>query len=554
MKPRLEDLTLREKIGQTACFNHNVRFKEIEDLPGYFKENPIGVLWSTSANKDSYYRVEAARGNPELEGNLEDMFVNFINTVNSCMRIPIMPVMDASIGITQNIFPGHHKLPSSSSLGAANDPELTYRYSRLLGEDMHSFGFRWLWRPVADNSGKFGDSRRLSTDFEINKVHLEAMVNGLQDAGIAACAKHFPGADPYEYRDSHFCTSSYAQSYEYWESTQMREFQACIDAGVASVMIGHKTFKAVDDTRVNGNLLPCTLSYKVITELLKEKMGFKGVVITDDISMKALTAIYPYEKMYVELLRAGNDVLLGVKHMNYIDIIEAAVLSGELPESRIDDACQRVLDMKERFGLFEQGELPYLTDAQRESLDARIGEVARDIAAKGLTLTANKTNFLPLKAEKIQKVKLVYIGYSDPLYKNLQKYAVDEFARHGAVCEVQRGFAAKDNETLDQYDLIVYATYIGMHAPAGGKFFFGDECKMMRQIMTVGTEKSVGVSFGDPDIFFNYFTAANTFVNCYSTNEETIEGFVKGLYGELEFKGGIPFLLNPIKRNNEVYV
>ena len=552
MKPRLEDLTLREKIGQTACFAHNKQFAGIEDVPGYFKENPIGVLWSVTARKAYYRQVESARGNPELEGPLEDMFVNYLNTANSSMRIPLMPVMDASIGVSQGIFPGHHELPTAASLGAANDPELTYRYARLLGEDMHSFGFRWLWRPVADNAGHFVDARSISADYEINRKHLPAFVRGLQDAGVAACAKHFPGQDPYEYRDSHFCTASYTQSLETWEASQGREFQACIDAGVASVMIGHSTFGAVDNTRINGNLLPSTLSYKVITELLKEKMGFKGVVITDDISMKALTAIYPYEKLYVELLRAGNDMILGPKHLNYIDIVEAAVRSGELPESRIDDACQRILGMKERFGLFDHGEVPQLTDTQRESLDIRIGELCRDIAAKGLTLTANRTGFLPVKAEKVQKVKLVYIGYSDLCYENLQ-YAVEEFARHGAHCELQRGFAKEDNETLDQYDLIVYATFIGMHMPAGGKTFYGEECKMMRLIMTVATEKSVGVSFGDPEIFFNYFTAANSFVNCYSFNRETIEAFVKSLYGEVTFTENNPFPLNPIKRTNDVY-
>ena len=167
--------------------------------------------------------------------------------------------------------------------------------------------------------------------------------------------------------------------------------------------------------------------------------------------------------------------------------------------------------------------------------------------------TANRTGFLPVKAETIQKVKLVYIGYSDACYKNLQRYAVEEFARHGASCDIQRGFAKEDNETLDQYDLIVYATFIGQHQPAGGKAFYGEECKMMRLIMTVATEKSVGVSFGDPEIFFNYFTAANSFVNCYSINKETMEGFVKGLYGELEFTDSNPFPLNPIKRTNDVY-
>lgn len=105
------------------------------------------------------------------------------------------------------------------------------------------------------------------------------------------------------------------------------------------MMVGHYTFKAYDDTMVNRNYLPCSLSKKVITNLIKGEMGFKGVVFIDDASMKGLTAIYPLKKLYVELLKAGNDMVLGPITLDYIDVVEEAVLNGEIPESRIDDAC-----------------------------------------------------------------------------------------------------------------------------------------------------------------------------------------------------------------------
>ena len=167
-------------------------------------------------------------------------------------------------------------------------------------------------------------------------------------------------------------------------------------------------------------------------------------------------------------------------------------------------------------------------------------------------MTANRLGFVPMNHEKIKKVKIVYIGYSDQCYANL-KYAVEEFERHGAHCDLQNGFQAADNATLDQYDLIVYATFIGFHEPAGAQAFVGEECHMMRQIMTTCVEKSVGVSFGNPDIFFNYFTAVPTFVNCYSFTPETMESFVKGLYGEITYTDYSPYPLNPITRTNDVY-
>ncbi len=555
-KPELKDLTLREKIGQTAVFRH-LLLGEITDIADYFTKNPIGATWPLEHPKEIYKVIETKLGNPNLEGKKENFNIDYTNTINKYMRIPVLPVMDAANGVNPNIYKGHAELPNFISLGATKNPEYAYRYGKYIAEDFKSIGYNWIWSPVADNSGAFRDLRHCSSDYENNIKILTAFINGVHDAGVLACAKHFPGPDPYDERNSHFCTASYAQSFKHWEKTQMREFQACIDAGVDSIMVSHFTFKAVDDTRVNGALLPCTLSHKVVTGLIKEKMGFKGVVLTDDADMKALRTMYPPEKLYVEVLRAGIDMVLGPEILNYVDVIEQAVLSGDLPESRIDDACQRVLDMKEKCGLFEQGEIPYPTDEKRNEIIEKINELSKDIAQHSMTLCANHRSFLPLKKENIKKVKIVYIGYceienNDYCFENL-KYAKEEFKRYGAECDIQFGFEKKDNETLNQYDLIIYATHIGFHAPAGARAFVLNECHMMRQIMIECTEKSLGVSFGDPDIYFNYFTAAHTFINAYSYTPETMVAFVKGLYGEVEFTDYSPFPLNPITRTNEVF-
>lgn len=549
--PKIETLTLREKIGQTMIFQLQ-RLKDLENPKKYFTENPIGGVWVSTELKEVYQSIETELDNPDLLGRKEDMFINFENYVNRCMKIPMIPAIDAAQGIPENKFEGHATLPTAGGLGATRDPEIAYRYAKYLGDDIRATGFRWVWSPVADNSGCYKDLRHLSSDTDNNCKLLSAFVEGIRDAKIASGAKHFPGCDPYEYRDSHFCTSSNSLSYEEWEKTQGREFMACIEAGVDSIMVQHTTFKAVDDTRVNGALLPCTLSYKVITGLIKEKLGFEGVCLSDDSSMKAFKAVYPEEQAYVECIKAGMDMIIAPP-LNYIDLIEKAVLSGELSESRIDDACRRIFKLKEKVGLFSEGEVPHPSDEQREEIANNIHKLAWEIAEKGLTLAANRTGFVPVDKNKIKKVKIVYIGYSALCQNSLEQYMIPEFERYGAEVDYQVGFTFEDNDTLDDYDLIVYATYIGFHAPAGGQYFFGKECMMMRSIMIKGVEKSVGVSFGSTDIFFNYFTAAHTFVNCYSYNRETIEGFVRGLYGDLKFTDYSSYPLNPITRTNEVY-
>ena len=550
-KPKLSELTLREKIGQTYIMREYT-YKFTADYKKYFEENPVGCLWSCGETRNDFTKVEADLGRGIDATYIDDMQKDLVNMVNSLIKVPTIPVMDATNGIPARKMNGHAGLPTAAGLGATRDPEIAFEYGKLLGEDLRLAGIRWLWSPVADNAEHHRDLRELSSDHENNIKLLTAFIKGVQSAGVATGAKHFPGSDPYEYRDSHFCTSSYTQSFEYWCNTQRKEFEACIAAGCDSIMVGHKTFRAVDDTEYDGRLLPCTLSKKVLTDLLRNEMGFEGVILTDDVAMKGFSATFGIRKSYVMALNAGIDMILGPTDFDYIDIVEEAVKNGEISESRIDDACQRILDMKEKYGIFDTETYEYPTEEEREAVREKIHALCEKMAAKGLSITCNSAGLVPMDKKAIKKVKIVYMGYSDEVYENL-KYAVDEFEKHGAECTLQDDFTDKDNDTLDEFDLIVYATYIGFFAPEGGPFFFGQDCWKLQKIMTKCIDKSVGVSFGNTDIYFNYFTAAKTFVNCYSFNEETIRGFVKGLYGDIQFTDYHPFPLNPITRTNNVY-
>lgn len=551
MRIRVEDLTLREKIGQTCIFRRSL-IRDIKNVEEYFRNNPVGSLWATGATDEAHRVIEELLDNTQLQGRKDQLLLNMINVVNKYQRVPLIPATDANKSLDPGIFDVHPELPTLASVGATRDPDLAYRYGNCLGKKLRSIGFRWLWSPVCDNGNHYSTTRLMSCDYELNKKLFPAFIKGVQDTGVATCAKHFPGEDPYDTRDSHFCTAGYHQSFEVWKDTQYKEFKTCIDAGVDSIMIAHKTFTAVDDTCVNGVLLPAPLSHKILTGLLKEQMGFEGVLLSDDADMKALTAIYPEDKLYVEMLKAGMDMILGPIRLDYIDIVEAAVLRGELPESRIDDACRRILKLKEKYGLLDHEMLTYPTEAEQQNIADEFHRVAEDIAQKGMTLTANRTGFLPVDPANIRKVKIVHIGYKDIVFNNL-KYAAEEFERHGAQVDLQNGFTVADNDTLNDYDLILYATYLDMFAPAGPQYFFGNEVRQMRLIMTRCVEKSIGVSFGCPDIFFNYFTAAYTYVNAYSYNPETMVALVKGIYGELDFTDYAPFPLNPITHTNEVF-
>lgn len=544
-KPTLKELTLREKIGQTCVMM--TMFSKGD--PEYFKKNPYGGVWSPRWMMGDQRVINDFVAQGYDIGDLSSYsatYAKWLKDVNKNLTVPIISPLDAEVGMASGV-PGCTSTVSASCIGSANDENLTFQIGKNVGDEAFAAGCNWIWGPVADNPSMMCGvmvSRSYSYDVDHISRMLCAQLRGIQSAGVAATAKHFPGADRHEYRDAHLQPSCINYTLEEWEKYQAPSFQAAIDAGVYSIMVAHSSFPAVDDRMEDGTYIPCTLSYKVITELLKEKMGFNGVVITDGINMRGLTAFYTKKELYVELLRAGNDMILGPEYDDYIDSVEEAVLEGLLPESRIDDACQRVLDMKERLGMFKD-DLNLGSGLTQELLDATRA-TNKALARKGMTLLADKNKQLPLNPEKIKKVVILYDGYSDAVFENL-KFMVDEFARHGAKAEFRRGIKGpNDMQTVaDENDLIIYSSFITAHIPMGMPMFSGEACNPFKFILTAGKEKSIGVSLGYPFMYYNYYLNCPVFINTFGSSRESMEEFVKSLYGEFEFKTTSPFPIKP---------
>lgn len=539
-KPLLSELTLREKIGQTCV----AWIKFSKGDPEYFKKNPYGAVWSSHWMTHDPEVIEEFKAHGYDLGdtkNYEEIYSQWTRDVNKNLRVPLISPLDAEAGQAGNFYNASGTV-SQMCYGSANDEELVYKIGQKVAEQSLAGGCHWIWGPVADCPGMFcGGMTLRHYSYDIDQISrlVCAQIKGIQSMGVAATAKHFPGVDRHEYRDAHFQPSLMGYTLEEWEKEQAPSFQAAIDAGVYSVMVGHGAFPAVDDTMVDEAYIPCTLSHKVVTGLLKEKMGFKGVVITDGINMRGLTAVYQGAKLYVELLRAGNDMILGPEADDYIDAVEAAVLSGDLPESRIDDACQRVLDMKEKLGMFREDHVfgGGITQEMRDEMDA----VTKEAARKGISLVVDKTNMLPISAEKIKKVGLRFDGYHNVDY--ILSTFKAAFEKHGAEVidfqDIPEGIEAAEvfKEKQKDVDLIVYISHIGGHSPMGWPGFSGKEkCDpFYRFILTSGKEKSIGISLAYPFMYYNYYLSCPVFINTFGSGKVSIEECVNGLYGEFEF-------------------
>lgn len=534
-KPQLSEMTLREKIGQTAVMQISL-FMNKENLEEYLVENPMGNVWH-----NGNFNLCTANLFPVEGGVSRDSkyYRKWLLKLRDMLAVPPLVGLDPpSSGVATDLC----DIASAPTVGATNSPELAEYFGRTQAKIIRSVGGNYDWAPVADIPSRFCSvaTMRAMSDQLDKLVEMEsAMIKGMQKTGVAATAKHFPGMDKVEYRDTHFSPVCIHSSIEEWKEEQGEAFQRIINNGVYSIMIGHMAFPAVDDRKIGNAYVPATISYNIITKLLKEEMGFDGMVITDSIDMASLAAAYPdKEEMYIELINAGNDLLLNVRDYDYIDIIEKAVKKGLISESRIDDACGRILNIKEKLGLFGEPEEIEMDDA----LKNEVSEMNRIISEKAITLECDIHNRLPLDADKIHKATIICSAHRDKAFEALE-YMKEALEERGIEVRLQRRLKSSEEiEEIDkESDLIIYAGYIAPHAPMGAGSFYDEECETFYFAFNKGAEKSIGVSLGSPFVYYDFYMYSQIFVHIYSLSREAQRAFVKAIFGEIPFEGEMPF-------------
>ena len=546
-KPELSELSLRERIGQTICPAMR-KILAAENIGEYVKNNPYGSFWVGGNAKLDFVNVAYEVDPTTVDKEFSNAFRKLVREINASLRIPAMPGMDAERGAKRVIAP-LTELTTATGLAATGDSDIVYEAGACIGREVRSCGVRWVWGPVADNAPpnvpvELG--RTFSCDPDKIIEYASAHAAGLQSEGIGATLKHFPGHDSLDYRDAHISPTAILDSYDEWYERQGRVFEECCKRGALSVMVGHTAFPAVDPSIRNGLYVPAPASDKIINGILRDKFGYEGVAVTDAVEMGAICDYFDTNlDMYTAIYNAGVDIILGPAEANVIDIIEEAVLCGKISEDVINAACQRVLNMKEKLGMFSgnENELPDESEAI-----AKTKEFSKRVSNRILSWVQNRGDLIPLSPERVKKVALVYIGYSKTV-KGFFEAVIDEFKKRGAE-------ATLFTETLDgaairkiknEYDLTMYFIHLAPHSPYGTAGFTESQARMFNYITKIDREKSIAVATESPWVWFDWLPGADRFVNLYGWDEEVLRTLVKGIYGECEFLGKNPMPLDPLR-------
>ena len=339
----LDSMTLEEKVYQLFIVTPRA-------LTGFYGVDIAGPATQEALQNYPVGGIIYFSENIYNEGQISDM----IRLSQEYARYPLFIGVDeeggrvsrlSSIGVTDTLEP-------MATYGAQGDTARVREIGQTLGTQLGSVGFNIDFAPVADvvtnpNNTEIGD-RSFSSDPQVAADMVAAMVEGLQSSGTISCLKHFPGHGSTE-ADSHEGLSVTSRTLEELQQTELIPFLAGIDAGAEMVMISHMSAPAI-----TGDNTPCDLSPVIVTDLLREEMGFTGVVVTDSHEMGAITNYYGCGEAAVKAIAAGCDIVLMPYNLDEaVGAVLTAIENGELTEARIDESVLRILTLKYRYGILE---------------------------------------------------------------------------------------------------------------------------------------------------------------------------------------------------------
>lgn len=460
------------------------------------------------------------------------------NRLQDAAKTPLLVGMDAEWGLSMRLD-STPSFPRQMTLGALPNDALIYEMGREIARQFKRMGMHINFAPVADvnnnpvnpviNSRSFGELR------ENVALKSAAYMQGMQDERILANAKHFPGHGDTD-TDSHHALPIIRHSRERLDSLELYPFRELIDRGLASMMVAHMFVPALDDTEKQAS----TLSRKIVHDLLREEMGFQGLIITDALNMKGVSAQFSPGTAELKALLAGNDVLLFAEDVpKAVKLIKEALEKGDVTEEEINTHCLRILRAKAWVGLHEYRAIE-VKNLVEDLNHPRAASLTRRLVRGALTPVVNQNDFLPLATDGSEKVLVVSFGGKDhtPYRVALEQYGWEDYVELPT---------APDRVSVDRllsraagYDKLIVNV---MGTSQNTKKNFGLTSEAMACINLLNKDNRVGVvHFGNPYALLQLRSAEklDALVVAYQDNSETRQVVAEALAGRSPLQGSLP--------------
>lgn len=479
------------------------------------------------------------QGTPERQAELTNRYQALSD------RVPLLVSMDAEWGLGMRLEKESViSYPKQIMLGAIQDNRLIYEMGRDLARQCRRLGVQVNFAPVADvnnnpanpviNDRSFGEDRN-----NVTAKCFQYMM-GLQDGGVLACAKHFPGHGDTDV-DSHLDLPVISHSYERLDSLELFPFRAMSLYGVGGMMVAHLSVPAIDP-RPNR---PTTLSRAVVTDLLRKKLGFEGLIMTDAMEMEGVAKYYQPGFADLEALRAGNDMILLSGDVGAaITAIKAALADGSLDRAQVDESVRRILRAKYRLGLTRPQRVD-LNNLRRDLNHPESLLLKRRLIENSLTLVRDQANIMGF--ENLEKYRIASLALGDTNRTVFQTtcgyYApVTHFNLPKNIDSAQ--FAAT-LDTLRNYDVLLLSLHNMSRRPSLNFGLPDTTVALVRRLCEQNTV--VLTVFGNPYSLKN-FDSVPTVLEAYNEDPMTQEVAAQALFGAVDLYGQLPVTVSPDAR------
>ena len=539
----ISNMTLQEKVGQ--LFMLAFAGNQLDYAQEMLVSNLVGACYISQDNAET----------PQQAWNLANNLQNF--AAMTPKKIPLILGADQE-GAWGVLVPYSCTGPGNLELGAADNPEITKKMYQVIGQELNAVGYNTLLAPCVDvNSNPENvilGSRSFGAFQSKVAVHAGAAVIGAREGNVITTAKHYPGHGDTR-QDSHRMLPTVNRSLEELESIDLIPFQAAIDVGVDIIMTAHILYPKIDP------VFPATMSRVLLTDILRTKMGFKGVILSDSMNMFAIRKNYAPDEAAILAILAGVDlIMLAEEHYDHsqqyiekqlvtVNGVINAVNSGRIPVSRLDDAVLHVLSLKYERGLFDRKPIPEGYDLVGTLANRGIEAYA---AESGIVLVKDERNLLKkIKSTRIAVVRTTplnsytILANTRGIGPNQNIPAYDDFIKELTRLIPSTSFLTYEDcysiddlpEVLSDVDVIIGVTED--YPLPGVDFEKKEQHILVRDLIEMFSQKLIVVGLCPP-YEINYFEGVQTYISACSSRSCAAIASAKALAGIIECKGTLP--------------
>ena len=511
----LNSMTLDQKIGQLFMVQAYSNQDEVH-------ENKIKEM----VQKYHVGNLIFMQGTPIKQAQLTNLY-------QSLAKVPLMIGFDGEWGLDMRLK-NTYRFPWNMTLGAIQDNSLVYEFGKHLGKHCQRMGIHVNFAPVVDininpknpiiGNRSFGEDKRNVTQKAI------AFSQGMQEQGVLANAKHFPGHGDTAV-DSHLKLPVLNFDKARLDSIELYPYKPLFDGGIASVMTAHLSIPALES---NPNL-PTSLSHSVVSTLLKEKLGFLGLVFTDGLNMKAAANYSTSAEIDLAAIQAGNDILLIPQNVPAsFDLIKKSIANKTLTKERIEESVRKILLAKYKVGLHHYQPID-TTNLLQDLNDPKDEALHRKLVKASMTVLKNKKEILPIKDLK-KNQKIAYLSFGDDsgdvFFESLNKYIEVE--------KVSTDNYEKLNQNLSDFDLVIIGHHPSNDHPWKPFDFSKNELNLLNQISK--KNKIILSVFASPYSLLDVASFSNIegIIVAYQNSSIAQQNAAQAIFGAIEAKGKLP--------------